>query len=512
MNSWQFVIDAAHQDVVKTILRSREKQVLAIVSLLKSEGPMTASKIAERTGYSRRGVETTLYLTRKHLGAVKLLRINKGVKNIDSISEFISVKKWDSELKAGTSIGNRYFFFNYMNYVRENSSFKSPDELLQDALDCNARGLNNHVAMAKAFIMGDLGHIAPATKGKYYNIIRGFYAHNGVLLPRSQLPKDPIVEVEVTKRELRAEPMLVMARKVVTSDITARDRSVIMTILQSAMDESTFAKSFNFVGYSQICDHFGTTDWKKWDVENVPVRFDLVRPKTGRKFYTFIDRDAVIALKDWLNVRFSLTSSEIKIHDARRSDRVPLSDPIFISKTGKGISPAYVSVSFRRWGMKAGVNVKSMEKVGRYHGSMIRYPFHCHEFRDTMLSIASTLGLRPVAEFFLAHNIDHLGYDKSPYSHPEHYVESYKILAKYLNVLSSEPEKLALIRKTEALQIKNDDLENKRFVQMKKMEEELDNQRKVNRLIMEMNTTPRDSQRYGEIIAALNTMRLEGRF
>ena len=44
-----------------------------------------------------------------------------------------------------------------------------------------------------------------------------------------------------------------------------------------------------------------------------------MRPKTDYQFFTFLDRDAVVALKEWLNVRRSLHGSIRSIEMKKRS-------------------------------------------------------------------------------------------------------------------------------------------------------------------------------------------------
>jgi hypothetical protein len=81
-----------------------------------------------------------------------------------------------------------------------------------------------------------------------------------------------------------------------------------LSTLQSGMDDSTLAYVFNVVGYPQLVKHFGSEDWRLWDAGKCPVRIVLVRPKNDCvplcvRYYSFLDLDAVEAIKDWLHVR-----------------------------------------------------------------------------------------------------------------------------------------------------------------------------------------------------------------
>ena len=63
--------------------------------------------------------------------------------------------------------------------------------------------------------------------------------------------------------------------------------------------------------------------------------------------------------------------------------------------------------------------VVDTSKLGPHRGSTIRYDLHGHEVRDTLKSLAHSIGLNDEAEFFLGHEIDELKYDKSPELFPE---------------------------------------------------------------------------------------------
>ena len=73
-----------------------------------------------------------------------------------------------------------------------------------------------------------------------------------------------------------------------------------------------------------------------------------------------------------------------------------------------------VSGLFNRLALGAGLEAKKFGKP-----SEVRYRFHCHELRDTLKSACSVSGVaRAVSEYILGHNIDKLGYDKSPIAYP----------------------------------------------------------------------------------------------
>ncbi len=89
-----------------------------------------------------------------------------------------------------------------------------------------------------------------------------------------------------------------------------------MVQTQGFLDDSTTVNVFNHLAFSQLATHFGTANYLIWDENRTPVWIDLVRPKSqNRRFYIFLDHDAIVCLKDWLAVRKNLTDVEIKIHE-----------------------------------------------------------------------------------------------------------------------------------------------------------------------------------------------------
>lgn len=280
-----------------------------------------------------------------------------------------------------------------------------------------------------------------ATRIKYYGNIRGFYAYNLIQLPYSKLSvrrREHPVSINVT-----ATRFLEMARKVCCfSGISLRDRAVILTMLQSAMDASTLAKIFNYVGFPQLVDHFGTEDVARWDENKVPVYIKLIRPKSDYDYYSFLDHDAIVCLKDYLNFRSS-RFGRIRIHPSTRPDGLSTSDPIFLQKSGLPIGPHFISKMFKDAGIAAGVNIVPEGKMERYKGARRKYPWHSHEVRDTLVTLARKAGVeREVANFFVGHNIDRYGYDKSPWDDPEYFKGEYHKLAKHLNIISGREAKI----------------------------------------------------------------------
>jgi site-specific recombinase XerC len=357
----------------------------------------------------------------------------------EDLYRFRSVKPWLESRKEGDGrVSAMYRFAAFLRWRRVQGFSVDPDEWIEECLNGNNLTLVRHLNVVRGWLESELfDGPKDATREKYYRVIRSFYAYNLTPLPRARLrPRGMDTAVP---RHVTATEFLEMAGKVVNyGGVSVRDRSVIMVMLQSGMDASTLTNVFNYVGFPQLAAHFGSEDWSRWDLSRVPVRLWLVRPKTNYQYYSFIGHDAVVCLKDWLNVR-ATNYGGIKIKPASTPNQQATSDPIYLTKEGRRLVPAYVSVLFNDAGKRAGVNIQPPEKLPRYKGATRQYPFHSHEVRDTLVTLGRRAGVdQAIVNFFVGHNIDEYGYDKSPYDDPEHFRREYVKLSAYLNIITGK--------------------------------------------------------------------------
>ena len=75
-------------------------------------------------------------------------------------------------------------------------------------------------------------------------------------------------------------------------------RAVMLVKFQAGLDSSTLADRFNFYAYQQIAKWCGADDYNMWETDKCPIPVHLVRVKTGIKYTTFIDCDALDASQD----------------------------------------------------------------------------------------------------------------------------------------------------------------------------------------------------------------------
>lgn len=114
--------------------------------------------------------------------------------------------------------------------------------------------------------------------------------------------------------------------------------------------------------------------------------------------------------------------SEVAI---RNEGGVDVSDPLFVTSKRRAADEAFVAKAIRDASFTSGVQQR--------RPGVKRYRIHGHEFRDTFRTTCKVTGVdQAVAEFFIGHSIDVLGYDKSPWVYPEHFREQYLLVEPYV--------------------------------------------------------------------------------
>ena len=194
-------------------------------------------------------------------------------------------------------------------------------------------------------------------------------------------------------------------------------KAMVMIKFQAGLDASTLADRFNFEAYPQIVRHFGIEDYEAWDLGRCPVPIRLVRVKTGMAYTTFIDRDAVAQLQDYLRWR--------EFRDGRKHDP---SGPLFVTRRGAPVGPNWISNRFSKAAIDAGIQKRVSHRV---------YKIHSHEVRDLL---KSTLIVSGCAQYVADHVLGHAprdSYEKQASLYPETLRSEYAKASGRLNIFTS---------------------------------------------------------------------------
>ncbi len=283
-------------------------------------------------------------------------------------------------------------------------------DLLEEYIDCHPEW--------------SVGH-----KRKVLSTIRSFFMHN-----RAPMPPDPSYRIRSDKEPVVSRLTVEEFRKIVLAS-NPTYRAVWLCMLQAGM-------GCNEVIYWS--DHGWPSLKRQLREGRHPIRIELPGRKRNRNvkpYYTFIGRDAIEALEAYLEQRPNVDG------------------PIFITKFGQ---PLTYWTLWRYWMRK----LRELGLIKPRRGRGVRYGKNPHAIRSLFRSRWRLSGCDPeVAEFFLGHDIDKLGYDKSPWLSPEWFEEQYCRAERWLNIISEEPEKVPAI---EVTRLRRELEELKRMVKMLK--------------------------------------------
>ncbi len=191
---------------------------------------------------------------------------NRRKVRVEDYLEYPSVKSWyDSKKSQKTMI---YRLASFIDWRGSNTLSTDPEQWIEECLNGTNLTLIKHVRALEDWVNSEeMRQKDFSTRRRYSTDIKGLYLHHHIRLPRvniSRVAEDSAVEFNVT-----ATQYLEMATKVLThAGVHIRDRSIMMTIIQSAMDESTTAKVFNYVAFPQLAKFYGTEDFQVGRIED----------------------------------------------------------------------------------------------------------------------------------------------------------------------------------------------------------------------------------------------------
>ena len=165
---------------------------------------------------------------------------------------------------------------------------------------------------------------------------------------------------------------------------TLTEKAVMLCKLHRGLDVSTLIDRFNFEAWGQIVRHFGHDSYDSWDLEMCPVPITLTRLKTGYTHLGFLERDAIVAIQEYLGWRLT---------NARRD--MDGNQPLFLSNSLKPIGNGWMTNAFSRLAWKSGVQ----QKIGKNS-----WRVDSHEMRSLLKSTLIECDCRmDVADHVIGH-------------------------------------------------------------------------------------------------------------
>lgn len=177
-----------------------------------------------------------------------------------------------------------------------------------------------------------------------YYAIKAYFNRNDCPLNFKFNPKN-------TKKQEENEPTLLtlgnFLHLLTVGQPTILQKAVFLCKFHRGLDTSTFVDRFNFEAWDQIVESFGTADWNKWDLKKCPIPIRLTRIKTGVTHVGFLDIDAIVSLREYLQYK----QSQQKIFKP---------NPIFIHSRHLPITEGWIRSSFHSLAKKSHL-IKSNE-------------------------------------------------------------------------------------------------------------------------------------------------------
>ena len=329
------------------------------------------------------------------------------------------IDRYLTRLGAKSQASVRSILSKFFMYLKDDPRFGglSPDELL--AYQTEHKGYEVLDAI-QGWIRAQ-PDLRLNTKKRYYSVVKALFSHN-----RVPMPPDPAYRTPGSDTPAVQGGLTVGELKRVIDGSSPMYRAAIVCAAQG------------FMGAHELIY------WSSHGLESLraqlegkayPLKVDM---PVGRKhnpdpFYTYIGRDGVEALRRYFEVR---PESDEAIFLTRY--RTPLSETTMRHywtdklKRLQLITPRVIDTE--------GVELR---EVFRIAGST-RYGKNFHEIRDTMKSRARLTGVDPeVVEFFMGHDLDQYGYDKSPKHYEDWFREQYLRAEPWLNILSEDPTKIS---------------------------------------------------------------------
>ena len=318
-----------------------------------------------------------------------------------------SVERWKSRVSEnyGNQGENRLKMF--LRYLELNGSrFKgmSPDELVQYQVEAQGNDIY-HVLDALQDWINSQDHLRAGSKKGYYTSIRSIFLHN-----RAELPRDPSFIIKSDVPPVRSKLTVDIVKEVILRS-TPKYQAIFTIMVMAGLDEASFVY-WNEKGYDSLMNQLGNRR------HGEPIKIELPGRKANRNiqnFYTFFGKDAITKLENYMKIRGY--------------------EPGRIFKTSKKAMIKYWTRQLKRLGY--------IEQKSSYKGN--RYGLNLHRLRGIFRSRWRLSGVDVgVAEFFIGHGLDELGYDVSPDLEPEWFMDKYIEAESWLNILSEDPQKVPL--------------------------------------------------------------------
>lgn len=309
------------------------------------------------------------------------------------------LERWmNTTRKAGTKRIYKSGYRRYIQYIKHvTGKPMTGEQLIDEAMEDNKRDWREKKDILKTRLLGfhewllkeapvrargnykDFQNpivrkgVSPKCAHVYLNAVRSFYSVFNLSVRLKGRERIPQPEVLNPRMELTPHDVKVL----VDHARSPRDRAIILTMFQGGMDVSTLCS----MNYGHVSKGLAKNEH--------PLRLVLFRKKNSVLHHTFLGKDAIEAIKAWLN---DAESRDIEFDD---------NSPLFVKEVGKGerITENLVDKFFRETAIRAGLVDENL------NGRAIN-PVSPHALRESFGSIMSNNSVPDsMVNFWLGHKI-----------------------------------------------------------------------------------------------------------
>lgn len=383
------------------------------------------------------------------------------------INENEEVSRWLSELEIrskNTAKIRQYYIYHYCQWLHKKKGIPTTKQLLQHYKILRKKGEEyRHVDWLKEYLFTVGKSKSFSWREGCLSAIREFYRFN-----RCPLPDE---KIDLTIREEDANHLREKAtlktmtledfRKLI-EPAKIREKAILLIMLQSGMGVGEFCHQFNIC----TCTH---ENIKKYGHTCVPANvlrqlrenrcpikiYPLISFKQRQLnnkqsvYFTYMGKDAIDALKQYLNFRRQLVLSAVKQYreyeerlrkgyyfrkwEKRRmellKERLKVISPDI--KEGEPIFITNQLTPIREH------NIQNAVRILKKATGLLDREFTPHTCRDLFKTTCHHAKIDDlISEYWIRHKLDSYGYNQLDKLHPEDFEREYRKVEPYLNIIS----------------------------------------------------------------------------
>lgn len=383
------------------------------------------------------------------------------------LEENFEVKEWIDTLttRSEATADNRlYHLYHYSLWLIEEKGIESSKQLLEHFERLKGKKRYLHNAWLKEYLLNSRNRKKSLNwREGGISSVRGFYKFHHCPLPEEKIDLR-VREVDAQKLREKAvqKPMTLDDFRKLISPAKIREKSILLTMLQSGMGAGELTKQFNVCTCDpdyvkrkgHVCASVNVLRQLRAGKKRIKI-YPLIAFKrhsgdNRRTYFTFIDKDAVEALKQYLVFRKKLVidatkqlesleqrqreGSHLKKWEKDRLEKLKENLQHITPELNEG-EPIYIS---NRLNPIKHHSLQRPVRLLKKQTGLLDRDFTPHTCRDIFKTECDHAGVKDnISEFWIRHSLDKYGYNQLDKMHPEDFAEEYDKVAPALNIISA---------------------------------------------------------------------------